>query len=373
MSVEQNPVISSDKSHQPGIAEGVLPLDSIIQSQEPPIHKRTPAHAREPRYSAGQRLAASFALLGSLSILASDGYDTTRQHRVLPAVVSVGIAAAEGVAASDAELQMQGDNAQTQEAAGIAQAERKTREIIAAGPGEFDPRLYVAGEALGAFVIEYAPSKTVDLSAADLATCKAGQALEESKMAACFGVLRENYFASIGQANPQVDPISVHRFTAGGDGSTVNDYLANGPVVHSNSNSGMTVIGLHTITPIENAPVAYNGKTYDQTLMGINSFIPKGSVIKLVIPSSIPGYVEEHTYEREDFSIIDFATNPDAAAQAVYAPDASGKTTLRVYECWSPGDFDKRLVYSFVSMSDKYVLGSVSQVGDTLVTAPQVG
>ena len=248
-------------------------------------------------------------------------------------------------------------------------AERRAK--IEAGPPELDPTSFSVGEALGAFIIEPAPLDTssVQLTSAELASCKAGGVLPEAKMAVCFATERADYFSSIQQANPPVNPILVHRFTAV-DAATGDQYLANGPVLLNNSTKELMVVALHNITPIVGAPVAYDGKTYNQTLMGINTFLPEGSTVKMVMPSDIPGYVAEYAYTRTSFTIVD-TTNPTAAAQAIYAP-AEG-TALRTYQCWTPGGSRYRLVYSFAFAGSQLVPGSAYEVGETLKTAPHQG
>ena len=248
-------------------------------------------------------------------------------------------------------------------------AERQAK--IEAGPPELDPTSFSVGEALGAFIIEPAPIDTssVHLTSAELAVCRAGGVLPEAEMAVCFNTERADYFSSIHQANPPVNPISVHRFTAV-DAATGDQYLANGPALLNNSSKDLMVVALHNITPIVGAPVEYDGKTYDQTLMGINSFLPEGSTVKMVMPSDIPGYVAEYTFTRTSFTMVD-TTNATAAAQAIYAP-AEG-TALRTYQCWTPGDSRYRLVYSFAYDGSKLVPGSAYEVGGTLKTAPHQG
>ena len=248
-------------------------------------------------------------------------------------------------------------------------AERQAK--IEAGPPELDPTSFSVGEALGAFIIEPATIDTssVQLTSAELASCKAGGVLPEAKMAVCFETERADYFSSIHQANPPVNPISVHRFTAV-DAATGDQYLANGPALLNNSSKDLMIVALHDITPIVGAPVEYDGKTYDQTLMGINSFLPEGSTVKMVMPSDIPGYVAEYRFTRTSFTMVD-TTNATAAAQTIYAP-AEG-TALRTYQCWTPGDSRYRLVYSFAYAGSELVPGSAYEVGGTLKTAPHQG
>ncbi len=247
-----------------------------------------------------------------------------------------------------------------------------TKESVQVAPPEFDPTSYAPGEFIGALVIDYSGDydKNAPLTSAEKSACFAGEALSQDKMGACIWDQRKEYFARRGEGNPEAYPVSVHRFTAG-EGSSVNPYLENGPILHTDRvGDEPIVIAMHNVTPIH-APVIWNGEQYDQPMLGINNFIAKGSEVKTIEPSDREGFVIEYTYENTGFFVVNYNANPESATAEVYR--AKDGVDFELYNCGPVGYDDVRLVYTFKEISSSYVEGSVASTGDTIIGNGQLG
>lgn len=233
----------------------------------------------------------------------------------------------------------------------------------------FDLTKYKSGDFIGALVIQPAAyDGSVALSSSETLACEQGQALSADIMGSCFDMLRAAYFEHHGTPNLPKEAISVHRFIAVENEVVADEFLANGPTLITNTDGSINAITWHDITPID-APIEYDGQEYNQPMMGINSFLPPGSVVKYVLPSNVEGYVYEYDFVVVNYSIVN--ANDPAAINAFFSPEQG--IDAHTSQCWVPGDNALRLNYGLALTGAKTVPGSVSLVGEVKHTAPEVG
>lgn len=219
-----------------------------------------------------------------------------------------------------------------------------TKEAVKpTGPELPNPAAFKNGQFLGAIVIDYknnASRPWGDISA---------------------------YYTRNGRQRPALNDPFVHRMVAGTVDSKGMDVisdaaLANGAVLDKTSTNKTIVIGMHDITPVT-APVRLDGHTYAQSQMGINAVVVPGDRLTWVMPAG-KGKVQEFTFEARRSYVIN-ATNQKQINALFETADPHGKTILRTYKCWKPGDDKQRLIDEFVLVETHEEAGTVAAVGGT--------
>lgn len=240
----------------------------------------------------------------------------------------------------------------------------KNEVVVDVVAPEFTPASYKPGDFIGALVIDYAEyDKYAELSDSEMEKCRAGEDLED-KMGACFWQLRTEYFGEERTGYTE----SVRAFTAGGKG--VDEYLDNGPVVHQQLEGEPIVIAHHNITETYSS-VVVDGQEYSQILNGINNYMADGTMVTLVEETPVDGQVIKHSYRVVGHNVVDFEGRPVEATAAMFGTNDG--VDMRMYQCWTPGISQFRLVYDLEKISDEFVEGSVEQVGETIIGDGHLG
>jgi len=118
------------------------------------------------------------------------------------------------------------------------------------------------------------------------------------------------------------------------------------------------------------APISVDGKTYNQSEMGVNAVVQPGDQLTWLLPAA-DGKVHKFTYVAVDsyVSKVKGATKKENAAlqytfnKRLNAPDKQGEQILRTYKCWQPGSDVYRLVDEWKLVSSEEIAGTVKPVG----------
>jgi len=274
-----------------------------------------------------------------LSALAACGPAAHVSHENAP------VTASPSVSASPFELSLPSNIESTQ--ATVPPDVVKQVEEDMKGPEPLDPSKLENGQFVGAIQIFYAnnPARSTDPNQTAVT----------------------QYFKNKGLKQPPMDNPAVHRVVASTVDTVHNtdvvsdEALAQGFVIDKTSSPNVLVVAEHDITPIS-AAVNVDGQEYNQSAMGINGLVEPGDELVITTPSNRLGYVNKYIFIA-DSSFTIAANNQEDINNKLFGNPDAGKTLLRLYKCWKPGDNQWRLVTEFHFSMAEIVQGNVAAVG----------
>lgn len=178
----------------------------------------------------------------------------------------------------------------------------------------------------------------------------------------------DQYFKNKGLKQPPANNPAVHRVVASTVDSANNtdvvsdEALAQGFVFDKTSASNVFVVAEHDITPVS-AAVTVDGREYKQSAMGINALVMPGDELVLTMPDNgRPGYVNKYIFIADGSFTIQANSQVDINNELFGNPE-QGRTLLRLYKCWQPGDNSQRMVDQFHLTLSETVRGDVAAIG----------